>query len=57
MLQDLSGIGMLADKIPISVTKENATNPSEVTIPVAAMLHLGDATKLRKLINKTKHEV
>ena len=48
---------MLADKIPNSVTKENGTNSSDVQIPIAAMLHLGDAIKLRKLIKETVSEV
>ena len=50
-------MGMLADRIPSSVTKENNTDPSNIAIPVVALLNSKDAERLRKLINETKHEV
>ena len=50
-------MGMLADRIPNSVTKENGTDPSNLEIPVSALLNSRDAERLRKLLNQTKHEV
>ena len=48
------GIGMLADRIPPAVKKENGTDPSDIGIPVAAVLNSEDGTRIRELIDLTK---
>ena len=48
---------MLLDSIPLVPTKENGTDHPIIDIPVAAMLSSKDATKLLKLIEKTKDGV